>query len=58
MIRINMIKSSICRERHCIYFSHKENCRPMCKKTGNELDIPNDDSCEDELFDYFHTIDE
>lgn len=53
-----MIKSSICRERHCIYFSHKGNCRPMCNKTCNELDIPNDDSCEDELFDYFHTIDE
>ena len=30
----------------------------MCNKTGNELDIPNDDNCEDEIFDYFHSIDD
>lgn len=53
-----MIKSSICKERHCIYFSYKRNGRPMCNKTGNELDKVNDDACEDEIFDYFHTFNE
>lgn len=45
-----MIKSSICRERHCLYFFHKRNGRPLCNKSGRELDLPNDDYCEDEIY--------